>query len=241
MGGTIDDGHMNEERAKRTGVTASGGFAPPQVLVCDASEIARLGIAAALEAFGIHAVATVGSVPDALVELQRATIDLALVDVSLADMETIVRRCVESEIAVIGIGVQADLERPFAALKAGAVGYLTKDQPAEQWAEGIRDALRGEAPLPRGMTARLVQAYRDGSSHPAADLSRLVPNQNRLTRREWEILTRVAEGKTNRAVAAELFISVETVRTHVSSILSKLQTPNRSAAAAKYHALLRVG
>ena len=70
-------------------------------------------------------------------------------------------------------------------------------------------------------------------------LIKLQPSDARLTSREWDVLTRVAEGKTNRAVAGELFISVETVRTHVSNILAKLQAPNRSAAAAKYHQLVR--
>jgi DNA-binding NarL/FixJ family response regulator len=235
-------GVVNQVALQRRGPASEGHVHEcPQVLVCDSSEIARLGIAAALRPFGVETVATVGTAARALAELQRTTVDVVLVDVAMPDMEQVVRRAVERGVTVIGIGVQAEPERPFTALIAGALGYLTKDQPAEQWADGIRAALRGEAPIPAVMTARLVKAYRDGSGRAAGDLSRLLPSENRLTRREWEILTRIAEGKTNRAVAAELFISVETVRTHVSSILSKLQTPNRSAAAAKYHALLRVG
>jgi two-component system, NarL family, response regulator LiaR len=226
---------------RRRPETGRGVAARPRVLVCDASEIARLGIAAALKAFDVDAVAVAGHAADALAQLERAAVDVVLVDVTMPDMEQVVRRAVGEGLTVIGMGVEAEPDRPFAALIAGAVGYLTKDQPAEQWADGIRAALRGEAPIPAVMTARLIKAYRDGSGRASADLGRLVPSENRLTRREWEILTRVAEGKTNRAVAAELFISVETVRTHVSSILSKLQTPNRSAAAAKYHALLRAG
>jgi NarL family two-component system response regulator LiaR len=87
------------------------------------------------------------------------------------------------------------------------------------------------------LTARVIEAYREMLS--SRDLVGLRPSDARLTSREWDVLTRVAEGKTNRAVAAELFISVETVRTHVSNILTKLQAPNRSAAAAKYHQLVR--
>lgn len=233
---------MNQVAIQRRGSALDGRPSEhPRVLVCDSSEIARLGIAAALRPFGVEAVATAGSAASALAQLQRTEIDVVLIDVAMPDMEQVVRRAVDREVTVIGIGVQAEPERPFTALIAGALGYLTKDQPAQQWADGIEAALRGEAPIPAVMTARLVKAYRDGSGRGGADLGRLVPSENRLTRREWEILTRVAEGKTNRAVAAELFISVETVRTHVSSILSKLQTPNRSAAAAKYHALLRAG
>ena len=65
----------------------------------------------------------------------------------------------------------------------------------------------------------------------------LLPSDRRLTRREWDVLQYVARGDTNRRVASELSISVETVRTHVSNILTKLDAPSRSAAAARYHQL----
>jgi DNA-binding NarL/FixJ family response regulator len=88
------------------------------------------------------------------------------------------------------------------------------------------------------MTTQLIEAYRGRLGAHA--LAALAPTSNRLTTREWEILAKVADGKTNRAVAEELCISVETVRTHVSSILTKLGTPNRSAAAVKYHQLVAI-
>jgi two-component system, NarL family, response regulator LiaR len=210
----------------------------PRVLVCDPSEIARLGIAIALKPLGVDVVATSDG-GGSLGVLDEQPIDLMLIDVNLPDSEVMIRHAVERRVMVIGIGVEAGHERPFAALIAGAVGYLTKDLPASEWADGIKAAMRGEAPLSRRMTAQLVEAYR--SSRSSSDLVRIAPSDSRLTAREWEILGRVSEGKTNRAVADELFISVETVRTHVSSILSKLQTPNRSAAAAKYHQLVRAG
>jgi len=101
----------------------------------------------------------------------------------------------------------------------------------------VRAALRGEAPLSRALTARLVDAYRTRAN---TRLVGVVPNENRLTSREWQILQLVAQGKTNRTVARELCISVETVRTHMSNILGKLDAPNRSAAAVKYHQLVGV-
>jgi DNA-binding NarL/FixJ family response regulator len=211
----------------------------PRVLVCDTSEIARLGIATAMRSFDIDVAATAGTSVEALEVLNTERVHLLLIDVALPGSDETIRHAVDRGVTVIGIGIEADHQRPFAALIAGAVGYLTKDLPAAEWAEGIHAALRGEAPLSRAMTARLVEAYRSRSS--IGDLNRLIPSDSRLTPREWEILTRVAEGKTNRAVGDELHISVETVRTHVSSILAKLGTPNRSAAAAKYYQLVRVG
>jgi DNA-binding NarL/FixJ family response regulator len=228
---------MIVEAPERTTLSLVGSC--PRVLVCDPSEIARLGIAIALKPLGVEVVATCDGSEDSLGLLDNQPIDLMLIDVNLPGSEEMIRHAVERQMIVIGIGVEAGHERPFAALIAGAVGYLTKDLPASEWAEGIQAAMRGEAPLSRRMTAQLVEAYR--RSRSSSDLVRIAPSDSRLTAREWEILGRVSEGKTNRAVAAELFISVETVRTHVSSILSKLQAPNRSAAAAKYHQLVRAG
>jgi two-component system, NarL family, response regulator LiaR len=228
---------MIAEAPERT--TPSSVGLCPRVFVCDPSEIARLGITLALRPLGVEVVATADGSPGGLDVLDDERIDLMLIDVNLPDSEEMIRQAVDRRVIVIGIGVEAGHERPFAALIAGAVGYLTKDLPASEWADGIKAAMRGEAPLSRSMTARLVEAYR--RSRSSSDLVRIAPSNSRLTSREWEILTRVSEGKTNRAVAAELFISVETVRTHVSSILSKLQAPNRSAAAAKYHELVRAG
>jgi len=74
-------------------------------------------------------------------------------------------------------------------------------------------------------------------TRPPAAILEYLPSNRRLTKREWEVLSCIAEGYTNRRVAAQLSISMETVRTHVSNILAKLETPNRSAAAAKYHQL----
>ncbi len=226
---------MIVEAPKRT--TPSRVASRPRVLVCDPSEIARLGISSALKTLGVDVVATSETGEHALSALAAERVDVMLIDVTLPESEETIRRAVQQQVIVLGIGVEAEQERPFAALIAGAVGYLTKDLPASEWADGVKAAIRGEAPLSRRMTARLVEAYR--RSRSSSDLVRIAPSDSRLTAREWDILTRVAEGKTNRAVAAELFISVETVRTHVSSILSKMQAPNRSAAAAKYYQMVR--
>jgi DNA-binding NarL/FixJ family response regulator len=223
----------------QTGSRQREARAYPAVVVCDRSEIARIGIAASLRRLEISVVAAVASSDEALAAVHRQHPDVLLIDVALPNAEQTIRAAVDLGITVIGIGVEADNQRPFGALLAGAAGYLTKDLPAKDWVSSIHGALRGEAPISRQLTARLIEAYRLTSS--ARELVRLQPSDARLTSREWDVLTRIAEGKTNRAVAMELFISVETVRTHVSNILTKLQAPNRSAAAARYHQLVRAG
>jgi DNA-binding NarL/FixJ family response regulator len=103
----------------------------------------------------------------------------------------------------------------------------------------VRAAARGEATISRAMTGMLVTEFRALASVPPS--GQLMPSDRRLTKREWQVLELVAQGKTNRNVAGDLSISVQTVRTHVSSILAKLETPNRSGAAATYQRLRASG
>jgi DNA-binding NarL/FixJ family response regulator len=209
----------------------------PRIAVCDPNEISRLGIAQALEDHGFAVVGVAGGC-EATAALLKRGLDVLLVDVSVPAFDDLVASARDAGCVVIGTGTTAGSDLAFAGLRAGAVGYLTKDLPAKAWAEAVRASMRGEAPLSRAMTTQLIEAYRGRLGAHA--LAALAPTSNRLTTREWEILAKVADGKTNRAVAEELCISVETVRTHVSSILTKLGTPNRSAAAVKYHQLVAI-
>jgi DNA-binding NarL/FixJ family response regulator len=209
------------------------------VVVCDASEISRVGIARLLEAHDLHVVAEAGSREAALDVAGARGIDVALVDMSLPPAPeaafAVIAAARRAGAIPIAIGAGGTTEGVFAAIRAGAAGYLTKDLPGSAWAGAIKAATRGEAPLSRAMTAQLVQRFCDEAGY--APLAELLPSERRLTRREWDVLHYVARGDTNRAVASELSISVETVRTHVSNILTKLEAPSRSAAAAKYHQL----
>jgi DNA-binding NarL/FixJ family response regulator len=95
--------------------------------------------------------------------------------------------------------------------------------------------MRGETPISRAMTAVLVHRFRE--DHAREQVAAILPSDRRLTPRELDVLRCVAQGHTNRRVAAELSISVETVRSHVSNILAKLEAPSRTAAATRYHEL----
>jgi len=209
------------------------------IVVCDASEISRVGIARSLELHDLPVVAEASDHASALDLAAAGRADVVLVDMGLppapdAAFEVIAASRRAGAIP-IAIGIGGSTDGVFAAIRAGAAGYLTKDLPSSAWAGAIKAATRGEAPLSRAMTALLVQRFCDQAA--AAPLAELLPSDRRLTRREWEVLRCLARGDTNRRVAAELSISVETVRTHVSNILMKLEAPSRSAAAAKYHQL----
>jgi DNA-binding NarL/FixJ family response regulator len=211
------------------------------VAVCDANEISRLGIARLLTDHGITVVAEAADGEAALRLAATAAVDVMLVDVALPPAPgaaaAVLATAAERTVA-IAMGVDGAPEPVFAALRAGAAGYLTKDLAGDRWAGAIQAAVRGESPLSRTMTALLVERFRQVSVE--APLAQMLPSDRRLTQRELEVLECIADGKTNRATAAELSISVETVRTHVSNILAKLEAPSRSAAAARLHQLRAV-
>src|SRR5881397_2929968 len=121
---------MIVEAPERT--TPSAVRSSPRVFVCDPSEIARLGIATAMRSFDIDVAATAGGTAEALDILNTEEIDLMLIDVALSGADEIIRHAVDRGVTVIGTGIEADHRRPFAALIAGAVGYLTKDLPAAE-------------------------------------------------------------------------------------------------------------
>jgi NarL family two-component system response regulator LiaR len=117
-----------------------------------------------------------------------------------------------------------DDEKVFAAIKAGALGYLLKDSSPQDLLKAIRSTYEGETFLHPTIASKLIRELKQ----PAADRPK---TENPLTEREVEILQLVAQGLTNDEIANQLVVSERTVRTHVSNILAKLQLANRTQAA----------
>jgi NarL family two-component system response regulator LiaR len=113
-----------------------------------------------------------------------------------------------------------DDARIFSAIKAGALSYLLKDAKPHELALAVRRAAQGQSSLHPQVATRMLHAMRDDAAPPDA-----------LTPRELEVLGAIARGRTNRAIAAELVISEQTVKTHVSSILAKLHLAHRTQVA----------
>lgn len=111
----------------------------------------------------------------------------------------------------------------FAAIKAGAAGFLLKDSPPEQLLGAIRTVYRGESALHPTIARKLIQEIKQPAELP--------PVEKPLTPRELEVLQFVAHGLSNREIAEELGVSVRTVTTHVRNILDKLHLANRTQAA----------
>ncbi len=128
----------------------------------------------------------------------------------------------QAAVEVIMLTSSQDDEHLVAAIRAGALSYLPKTAGAEQAIKSVRAAARGESVLERAVTTRLLRRVREGGT--AGPLGRLSP-------REIEVLTAVARGRSNREIARDLSIAEETVKTHVSSILAKLNLADRTQAA----------
>jgi NarL family two-component system response regulator LiaR len=117
----------------------------------------------------------------------------------------------------------SDDEKVFAAIKAGALGYLLKETSTKELLQAIHDVYRGESSLHPAIARKLIRELNRPSNLPPAD--------EPLTEREIEVLIFVARGYSNQDIANALCISERTVRTHVSNILSKLHLANRTQAA----------
>jgi DNA-binding NarL/FixJ family response regulator len=170
-------------------------------------------------------------------ESGREAVELALAhqpDVVLMDLQMpegsglaatreLNRRCPQTRILVVTLF--EDDDSIFAALRAGAHGYILKDADEEEMMRAIRAAGGGEAIFSPAIAARLMDYF--------AATRKEVPSEifPELTEREREILTLIAQGKSNAAIAEQLMISLKTVRNHVSNIYNKLQVADRAQAA----------
>lgn len=160
--------------------------------------------------------------------------DVALMDVRMPVMDGVeaTRRlhAAQPGCRVIMLTTFDDDEYVFEALRNGAVGYLLKDTSAEKLFEAVRAAARGESFLQPSVAAKVVQEF--------ARMAKQVPDRaavlvEPLSAREVEILRLIAAGKSNREIAAQLFITEGTVKNHVTEILGKLGVKDRTQAAMK--------
>jgi DNA-binding NarL/FixJ family response regulator len=127
------------------------------------------------------------------------------------------------QIGVLVLTMFEDDDSVFAAMRAGAKGYLLKDSGGEGVVHAIRAVASGEAVFGPGVAERMIGFF----SAPRSAPQRAFPQ---LTEREEEVLSLVAQGKSNREIARQLFVSLKTVRNHVSNILLKLQVADRAQA-----------
>jgi len=200
-----------------------------RLMIVDDHEVVRMGLRAALDGepdFSVVAEAASGK--EAIEQARAQRPDIVLMDVRMDGMDGVEAcREVRSELPetrVLMLTSFAEEETVAAALLAGASGYVLKNVARSRLLEALRAVARGDSLLDskvtRGVVERLIAAH----SAPGED--------DELTTREREVLVLIAEGATNKEIAAKLVVSENTARNHVSHILSKLGFSRRSEAAA---------
>jgi two-component system, NarL family, response regulator DevR len=204
---------------------------PLRVLVVDDHEVVRQGLVALLDRRpGFQVVAQAGSVQEAIAQARLQRPDIVVMDVRLPDGSG-VEACREiraemPETRVIMLTSFPDDEAVLSAIVAGASGYLLKQIRARDLLSALEAVGRGESLLDPAVTERVLERVRRIASGQSND------ELSVLTSQEQKILTLVAEGKTNKEIAADVFLSDKTVKNYVSSILSKLNLERRAQAAA---------
>jgi DNA-binding NarL/FixJ family response regulator len=158
-------------------------------------------------------------------------IDIVLIDGDLVPegLPSAIRAAKDRCPEIIVWSLRPEPEQVFAAIRAGATGYLRKEISAAGLVRSLRGASRGESPLSRDLAALMIDGL-----HAAESGARARQLASVLSTREREVLLHVAQGSRNKQIAAELTISEFTVKRHVQNILHKLELPSRRAAAAFY-------
>jgi len=212
-----------------------GGGAPEITVVLGDHEVAtRAGVRDVLESGGIRVVAETDSAEDAVAAALKHKPDVCLLAVHLHGSGVVAAQTISEAVPDTKIVMLTGSDRDedlFAAVRAGADGYLLKSTSARRLPEAVRGVVAGEAAMPRRLVARLIQDYRARGRRRVLHVAGSGPPIE-LTAREFEVITRLRDGQSTAEIARDLRISEVTVRRHVSSIEHKLGAPNRRAALA---------
>jgi DNA-binding NarL/FixJ family response regulator len=200
-----------------------------RVLIADDDALARAALRTIFDAHDdIELVAEAGDGVEAIEHARRLHPDVVLLDIRMPHMDGLeaARQVLASSSnrAVVIMLTTFDLdEYVYDALKAGASGFLRKDAPPERLLAFVRSAGEDDALLDPTITRRLIERY----ARPHAPGQRATGKLAELTPRELEVLTQVARGRSNGEIAADMYLSDATVKTHVSRILAKLDLRDR--------------
>ena len=206
-----------------------------RVLLADDHHLFREGLRALLvSAADLEVVGEAGDGNEVVAKAAEVRPDVILMDLQLPGLNGVeaTRRILASqpEVSVLVLTMFEDTDTVLAAMRAGARGYLLKDTHEEALLRSVRAVANGEALFGPAVAERLIQ-YLAVATPPAE--SRAFPE---LTGRELEVLSLLAQGLTNQAVADRMGISLKTARNHVSNILARLQVADRTEAVARARA-----
>lgn len=196
-----------------------------RILIVDDHEMVRIGVAAYLATQAdMEIVAEAKNGKEAIEKALDLRPDIILMDLVMKEMDGIeaTKRIIAEwpEAKIIIVTSFIDDEKVYPALEAGAMSYLLKTAKASEIAEAIRATYNGQSILEPEVTGKLMTKVRSNDA----------PLHEHLTEREREVLLLMARGKTNQEIADELFLSIKTVKVHVSNILAKLDVQDRTQA-----------
>ena len=203
--------------------------APIRVAVVDDQALMRTGFRMILESAGIEVVAEAENGREAVEIVRRHRPDVVLMDIRMPELDGVAATeqlmaddSLETRILIL---TTFDLdEYVFAALRAGAAGFLLKDTPPEALIDAVQVIAEGEALLAPSITKRLIGEFARGATVGSpTDL----PGFGELTERETEVLIAMARGLSNAEIAETLFVGETTVKTHVGRVLMKLGVRDR--------------
>ena len=205
---------------------------PIRVVVVDDQALMRTGFRMILESAGIEVVAEAENGRDALDIVRQQRPDVVLMDIRMPELDGVAATeqlmsdpAVETRILIL---TTFDLdEYVFAALQAGAAGFLLKDTPPEALIDAVEVIAAGDALLAPSITKRLISEFAKGATVGSpTDL----PGFAELTERETEVLVAMARGMSNAEIAESLYVGETTVKTHVGRVLMKLGVRDRAQA-----------
>ncbi|MBA2287670.1 MAG: response regulator transcription factor [Ktedonobacteraceae bacterium] len=205
---------------------------PIRLLIADDHPLFRDGLRALLESVpGMQVIGEVTTGNEVIAQAQSLQPDLILMDIKMPGPNGIeaTRRILSSSphIRILILTMFEDDESVFAAIRAGARGYLLKGAVQEETLRAIRAVASGEAIFGPAVASRLMHYFSGMRPAGRSGPTHFFPE---LTEREYEILTLIAQRKSNTEIAVQLVLSPKTVRNHVSNILSKLQVADRAEA-----------
>lgn len=200
------------------------------VFLVDDHELIREGIKQLLELGGdIQVVGQAGNGDDAIEKILYYNPDVVLLDINMPKMNGIdvLRRLKDLGVKskIIMLTIHKDREYLLEAMKIGADGYVLKDSDAEGLMRAIRDVKNGKTYIQPSIASLLVEDVNNIDANGGS------AKIDALTKREYEVLTLIAEGLSNKEIADKLYISEKTVKNHVSNILKKLDVNDRIQAA----------
>jgi DNA-binding NarL/FixJ family response regulator len=208
-----------------------------RVLVADDQEIVRRGLSIIInQQTDMEVVAQAENGDEAVRQARISKPDIVLMDIKMPRMNGIqATRILNSELPETRVNILTTYDVDdwvFEGIRAGAKAYLLKETKADALAQSIRGVIRGESQLDPAIAGKVMEEFRRMSQILPAAQSEPIDAEDivaeKLTERETEVLTLIAQGHSNKEIAAQLMLSEGTVRNYVSTIMSKLQANDRA-------------